>query len=175
MHRLALLRLLIYVYILLFMTNAINPEQHALLIEIATSCRCNNLRRAVRTTTAFYNAYLHGTGLTAAQCPLLVTLILAGPQQIQDLALLMVLDRTTLTRNLRVLVTQGYVHMAPGADQRTRMAQITDEGRAALLAALPQWQAAQREFIAAIGATTSTELLAACQVAASIDLPESSM
>ncbi|MCU0490688.1 MAG: MarR family winged helix-turn-helix transcriptional regulator [Chloroflexaceae bacterium] len=145
-----------------------DEAQQRLLFEIATSCRCNNLRQAARAATTFYNYYMAESGLTAAQCPLLVVLMLAGPQQIQVLADQLGLDRTTLTRNLRVLVGQGYVAIAPGRDQRTRVAAITEAGRAVLLAVLPRWQEAQAAFTAALGATSSTALFDACRLAAAL-------
>jgi DNA-binding MarR family transcriptional regulator len=151
------------------MTQPLEPTQHAVLMDIATNCRCNNLRQAARSATAFYNSYLVESGLTAAQCPLLVNLILAGPQQIQVLATRMAVDRTTLSRNLRVLAAQDYVQIAPGQDQRTRVVEITANGRAVLLQAVPRWQAAQHAFLTAIGAETGAALFDACAIAAAID------
>ncbi len=54
------------------------------------------------------------------------------------------LDRSTMGRNLDPLERRGLVRLTVNAaDQRERVAALTEAGRAALAAALPLWRAAQ--------------------------------
>jgi DNA-binding MarR family transcriptional regulator len=62
------------------------------------------------------------------------------------------MERTTLTRNLRPLLTRGYVSEKPSDDRRVRTVALTRSGTEAMAGALPYWRKAQREFEARLGA-----------------------
>ncbi|WP_318014139.1 MarR family winged helix-turn-helix transcriptional regulator [Paucibacter sp. TC2R-5] len=53
------------------------------------------------------------------------------------------LDASTLTRNLRPLIGQGWCEQGPGADARTRSVTITAAGRAKHAQAKTHWKRAQ--------------------------------
>jgi DNA-binding MarR family transcriptional regulator len=112
---------------------------------------CANLRKASRAVTQLYDESLQPAGLRATQYTLLVALSLASSISITDLAQKMVMDRTTLTRNLTLLEHQGLVTIAPGTDQRTRMVTLTNQGREALAKALPLWEQAQTRVVSKLG------------------------
>ncbi len=120
-------------------------------LDVASFCVCANLRKASRAVTQLYDESLRPTGLRATQYALLVTLSLASSTSITDLAQKMVMDRTTLTRNLTLLEHQGLVTIAPGTDQRTRMVTLTNQGREALAKALPLWEQAQTRVVSKLG------------------------
>lgn len=61
-----------------------------------------------------------------------------------DLAQQLVMDRTTLTRNLTLLEHRGLVAIAMGDDQRTRLVTLTNQGREALMKALLLWNRRRR-------------------------------
>jgi DNA-binding MarR family transcriptional regulator len=62
------------------------------------------------------------------------------------------MDRTTLTRNLKPLIAQGWAALVPSAaDARVRLAQVTPAGAAAWGAARPHWKRAQLEVNRALG------------------------
>src|SRR5260221_5650255 len=62
---------------------------------------------------------------------------------INRLANLMVMDRTTLTRDLGLLSKQGWARIEVGEDHRLRVVTLTEEGQRVLAQALPLWQQAQ--------------------------------
>lgn len=62
-----------------------------------------------------------------------------------------VMDRTTLTRNLKPLERQGLIRIGLGKDQRTRVVTITPEGQEVLAQALPLWKKAQARVIKELG------------------------
>ena len=52
------------------------------------------------------------------------------------------MDRATLGHNVRPMLAQGWLVMAPGEDRRRRDIALSAEGREVLTGALPLWQAA---------------------------------
>ena len=130
-------------------------------IEAALFCACFNLRKTARAITQFYNAMLQPSGLLATQFSLLVALAIDSPTPISSLAEALGMDRTTLSRNLKPLQHQGLVQVAPDdADNRIQLVALTGEGRAALVAAMPLWQEAQRQIVGQLGADRWHTLLA---------------
>ncbi len=115
------------------------------------SCTCANIRRASRVVTRIYDEALQPTGLKVTQFILLATLAATGATALTKLAEAMVMDRTTLTRNLKPLLKEGLIDSAPGKDRRSRVIGLTDQGRAALTAALPLWREAQANMAGALG------------------------
>jgi hypothetical protein len=66
-------------------------------------CNCLALRQAARHVTQFYDHYLVPTGVRATQFSILAMLEGLGPISINALAEDMVMDRTTLGRNIQPL------------------------------------------------------------------------
>src|SRR5260221_2430615 len=106
-------------------------------------CVCAALRRADRTITQIYDAILAPSGLHITQFTLLATLAEASPISINRLANLMVMDRTTLTRDLGLLSKQGWARIEVGEDHRLRLVTLTEERQPDLAHALPLWRQAQ--------------------------------
>jgi len=102
--------------------------------------------------TQLYDAALAPAGLKVTQLPLLVALGSAGDLPITALADMISLDRTTLTRNLRVLEERGLVRtVAAPDDARVRLASLTAEGASVLSVALARWREVQRAVAARFG------------------------
>lgn len=110
-------------------------------------CVCAALRRADRTITQIYDAILAPSGLHITQFTLLATIAEAYPISINRLADLMVMDRTTLTRNLNPLSKQGWIRVEEGEDHRMRVVTLAEEGKRVLAQALPLWQQAQGQVL----------------------------
>ncbi len=128
--------------------------------EIAESCLANALRRADRAAMQYYDEALRPFGLKMTQMSLLVALRLTEPATVRKLASTMVLDRTTLTRNLGALERQGLVAVAPGEDRRTRQVSLSRKGHALLAKAYPQWRKAQARVERRIGTDRTHRLVA---------------
>lgn len=147
-------------YILLIMEERINSTEYERIARLGPACLCNNLRRAARLVTNYYDALLEPTGLRVSQLTILVVLYRAGEQTINEMAEKLELDRTTLTRNLKPLAGKGLLTIAPGSDQRTRVAALTSEGEEVLISALPLWEQAQAHMVEGIGEANAAVLLA---------------
>lgn len=110
-------------------------------------CACFNLRKAARAVTQLYDKALRPTGLRTTQFTLLVGISMLGAVRVTRLAEIGVMDRTTLTRNLKPLERRGLIQITPGNDHRTRVVTITDEGQKALEQALPLWKKVQADVV----------------------------
>lgn len=128
------------------MTDSTVPD-----FECCKDCLGFNLRKATRSVSQLYDELLRPIGIRGTQYSLLVTLQMSGAITVTELADNVVMDRTTLTRNLEVLEKQGYVEVMPGIDRRTRVVTITQDGLAILDKAYPLWEQAQARVKEAMG------------------------
>ena len=87
----------------------------------------------------------------ATQLPVLAAAATHGPVLMSRLADVLVMDRTTLTRNLQPLLRAGLVAIEKGEDKRTRLVNATDKGVKVLKDALPIWRKTQEEMVDALG------------------------
>src|SRR5258708_19632889 len=78
------------------------------------ACNCLALRQATRRVTQFYDQFISPLGLRATQYSILARLHRKGAMTINALAAELVMDRTTLGRNILPLQRDGFVPVAPG-------------------------------------------------------------
>jgi len=115
-----------------------------LCAEVRAMCACNQLRRATRGITALYESALAPGQLKVTQLPILVGLGSTGDLSVSTLADALALDRTTLTRNLKVLKARGLIRTSERHDDaRVRMVSLTLEGADVLATALSRWEEMQ--------------------------------
>ncbi len=117
------------------------------------ACNCLALRQAARHVTQFYDQFLTPTGLRATQYSILARLQRNGAMTINALAAALVMDRTTLGRNILPLQRDGLVAAGPGKiDRRSKELRLTPAGNARFRAACKGWRKAQARFETALGA-----------------------
>ena len=138
---------------------AANSKPHRETARFAGLCTCFNMRKASRVVTQYFDSVLRPSGLKATQFTLLAAISVTGPAPMSRLADHLILDRTTMTRNLKLLVRQGFVRIGPGPDRRERMVMLTAKGRDAVAAALPYWREAQSGVITRMGEARWRRLL----------------
>lgn len=114
---------------------------------LAQACVCYNTRKVARAVTRLYDDALRPCGLRATQLTLVMVIDEMGEPTISALAEQLVMDRTTLARDLRPLEAAGWVAVVPGSDRRTRIVRLTDAGSATLREALPYWREAQASLV----------------------------
>jgi DNA-binding MarR family transcriptional regulator len=120
-------------------------------LSAARACLGFALRKAARAVTRRYDAALRTAGMRSTQFNLLVVLEVTGRISIGALSRVTAIERTTLTRNVALLVKKGWVRAALGKDRRSRELAITQRGRSAALRALPAWRRAHTSLRAVIG------------------------
>ncbi len=122
------------------------------VLDETAGCACLNLRGTARAVTQMYDEVLRPSGLKATQFSVLAVVAMEGPASMTVIARALVMDRTTLTRNLKPLMDRGLVKVGKNTDdRRQRQVVITDKGKAALTRALPLWKQAQEQIINGIG------------------------
>jgi DNA-binding MarR family transcriptional regulator len=137
----------------------------------AEVCNCLALRQASRHVTQFYDQLLASSGLRTTQFSILIRLRLAGPMTINALANALVMDRTTLGRNILPLEREGLINVVPGRDdRRSKVLRLTKAGAARLRAARAGWTQAQTRFEAAFGGRRAAGLRALLHAVTATDL-----
>ena len=123
----------------------------------SSSCTCFQLRRAARQVSQVYDHELAAVDLSLNEYSILRH-AQAGPRLLGELADLLGMERTTLTRNLRPLLDAGWLQEARGDDARQRVVSITPSGRKRIDSAKPHWQRAQSRIESLFGKAATARL-----------------
>lgn len=115
-------------------------------------CYCAESRRVARILTARYDQHLAASGLSSAQFELLNVIASKVRGNGRDLAEALAVDRTTLSRNLKLLLAEKLVRaQASRDDARQVLYSVTGGGKRRLRAAMPLWRAAHRQTLKELG------------------------
>ena len=112
-------------------------------------CACASVRRAARLVTQIYDGEFRGH-LEASQFALLSALKRQSDCNQSMLAKALGMDKTTLSRNLRLLATKGWIERQTATDQRERGFRLTPAGRRLVKTARPAWRRAQARLRSAM-------------------------
>ena len=124
-------------------------------------CNCFAVRSAARRVTQFYDQFLAPAGLRTTQFSVLARLKRKGPLTINRLAEEMVMDRTTLGRNILPLERDGLIAIEPNeSDRRAKELRLTKAGEKRLQVARKQWSRAQARFESTFGPRRAADLRA---------------
>jgi DNA-binding MarR family transcriptional regulator len=124
-----------------------------------SDCNCLAVRQAARYVTQLYDRHLAASGLRTSQYGILARLKRRGPMTINELAAELVIDRTTLGRNIRPLERDGLITVTPGrTDRRIKELRLTAAGEERFEETRRAWVAAQRSFETGFGPERSAEL-----------------
>jgi DNA-binding MarR family transcriptional regulator len=145
-------------------TNKRMNHGNGLIDQIASECLLMRVRKLDRVLTGIYDAELRPFGVKASQINLLVLVAKVGPIRRIEIGKRLCLDPSTLTRNLKIMLTNGWIQeIADGEDGRGLPVQITVRGRDLLNQIGPSWRKAQtrtEKFLGADGATLMRKLAA---------------
>jgi DNA-binding MarR family transcriptional regulator len=126
---------------------------------IQLPCACANLRRADRVVSQYYDAALRPTSLRITQFTLLQAMHLAPGTSQKQLAELLGIDSTTLTRTLAPLRRKGWLRVRAGEDRRELRLVLTTAGQREYERAVPYWKSAQRGLEKALGKQNWSSLI----------------
>ncbi len=114
---------------------------------------CTNLklRQLTRRVTQHYDAELAKMGLKTTQYSLLSHVVKLGPLRAVDLAGVMRMSTSTLSRNLQPLIASGWVDVNAGDDARSRLISASEAGQAKRTEAQRKWRIAQESINATLG------------------------
>jgi DNA-binding MarR family transcriptional regulator len=115
---------------------------------------CFNLamRKSSRLITQFYEERLKQVGLKVGQFSILRAVYFKKETTNKDLQQILVLDQTTLSRNLKPLFRDLYLQTSVDSnDGRLKTISLTSEGKELYEKALPIWQQAQKDIVSKLG------------------------
>jgi DNA-binding MarR family transcriptional regulator len=133
-------------------------------------CVCTTLRKATRNVTQLYDDALRPSGLRTTQLHTLNAIGEAGEATVTELTKLLLIDQTTLTRNLAVLERDGLIKEVQKPDGRLKSVRLTRKGEQALQAALPLWAEIQERVTKAISTSTWASMSAELERLARLSL-----
>ena len=123
------------------------------------ACFNLHLRQATRVMNQIYDHHLANCSIKTSQFAILRKLLFLEEATQKRLQEELVLEQTTLTRNLRPLLRDGYLKVRRGADRRQRLVSLTSQGQDLCMKAESHWQLAQDDVRKRLGPELSEELL----------------
>ncbi|MCF7549322.1 MarR family winged helix-turn-helix transcriptional regulator [Pseudonocardia sp. WMMC193] len=121
--------------------------------EIVRDCLAVRVRLIARAVTALYDGALDRHGLTVAQVNLLAALGKVGPCPPSRLGEVLQLERSTVSRNLRLLQDRGWVEAVASDAKGVREVALTRAGRSTIRSVMPEWRRAQQRAAQLLGDT----------------------
>lgn len=121
--------------------NQTSPE--AVADSMACECIAWRIRLLSRVITRLYDDAVRSLGLRSGQVSILAALTKRGPSTASDLRDVLMMEKSTLSRNLDRMQQQGWIDSTPGEDARCQLLSITSAGQRLLVKAYPNWQNAQ--------------------------------
>lgn len=128
-----------------------HPNTSKLDLSGTGHCASFNFRRTARAVTRLYDVALQKSGIRSTQFTILVGIAKNQPASIGALAEILVIDRTTLTRSLRLLQKDGLIAISKRSTMRQRFLTIAPKGARTLARSLPLWRKAHKHFVATVG------------------------
>jgi DNA-binding MarR family transcriptional regulator len=129
----------------------LGPESHATMPIVCNRDETifTRARRLSKAVTEIYDEKLQPFGVSAVQFSLLETIGRMQPATRAEIARKQELDKSTLTRDLKSTLSDGWVEeVREGANGRSRPIALTIAGKQLLLDAESAWQSAQEEVMA---------------------------
>jgi DNA-binding MarR family transcriptional regulator len=127
-------------------------------------CTCGSLRAASRRVSQYYDSVLAPLDLKMTQFSMLAEIHRGGlrrPISMHDLAVAMIMDRSTLGHNLRPLIRDELLHLRTAHDDgRKRYVLLTRKGSAVLQQARRLWVCAEKRIEEVFGKESAAALRA---------------
>jgi DNA-binding MarR family transcriptional regulator len=118
---------------------------------IARSCIAVRVRMLNRVVSNLYDEALRPLGLRVSQLNILVVAAKLGTARPAKVCDILLLDVSTLSRNVERMQANGWLEVVPDEDRRAQPFRLTAAGRALLKRAVPAWEKAQEQATALIG------------------------
>lgn len=135
-----------------------------------TECYNLKMRQASRVLTNHYDAYLREEGITVTQFSVLRAIWYLKSISQKDLQEVLVLQQTSLTRNLKPLIRDGYIEITSSPDDgRIKLVSLSDSGRALFEQSRKKWKKAQDSLSQQLGGQLSEQLLSVADAIIALD------
>ena len=135
-------------------------QQQDIAQQITANCLMGRTRYLSRVLTGIYDEEIRAFGVQATQVTLLATIATHGPVRRSDLGRWLHFDSSTLTRNLRVMLSNTWIVDVPDdTDGRGLPLQVTSAGKSLLEALGPAWHRAQSRAADLMGGEGRTAVM----------------
>ena len=119
---------------------------------VGPECLGFTARLLSRVITGIYDDALSEVGLKVSQFSVLSAIANGGSARPAELAKLLAMDESTLSRNVARMCARGWLHLESGdGDRRSHQITVTDKGLALLRKSYPAWQKAQNQASQRLG------------------------
>jgi DNA-binding MarR family transcriptional regulator len=119
---------------------------------IASECIAHRVRLLNRVITGLYDRALQPFGIKVNQVTILVMLSMAGKAEPSDIAATLLMEKSTVSRNLDRMRKKGWIRIANGDDGLSQVITVTSEGRKLLAMVRGEWMKAQKKASQLLGA-----------------------
>ncbi len=135
------------------MEHVYSPKENFKEISRKTgkACVCFNLRKTARLLSQIYDQALKPAELKGTQFSLLMAVAGQDNTSIGKLAQPLGMDRSTLSRNAKILEKKGLLTIEEGEDRRRQSIKLTEKGTSVLRRALPLWEGVQESLAREMG------------------------
>ena len=131
--------------------NSAKEDLREISKKTGKACVGFNLRKASRLLSQIYDQALKPANLKVTQFSLLMAVAGREDTTIGKLARPLGMDRTTLSRNARILEKRGLIIIEEGEDRRQQSIRLTENGVSAIRNALPLWEGVQESLASELG------------------------
>jgi DNA-binding MarR family transcriptional regulator len=131
------------------------PASSARLAETAAQrCIAMRIKRLNRLITRRYDEALRPHGLTVGQLNLLAVVARMGQATPVELGKFLDLEKSTLSRNLRLLNTQGLLRSVAASTPAGQVIELSAKGESLFIKAMQSWQQVQQRLERALDTDT---------------------
>ena len=131
-------------------------------------CMNFNMRKANRVLNKLYDGYLQSCGLNGGQFTVLRIVNRMKTTTNSELQEVMLIDQTTLSRNLKPLIRDGFIEVRPGKDLRVKILSLTPAGKQLYIDGRKCWQKAQKNVRQRLGEKSTEQIIAASMLVAGL-------
>ncbi|WP_428376219.1 MarR family winged helix-turn-helix transcriptional regulator [Lichenicoccus sp.] len=129
------------------------------ILDMASSCLLARSRLIARVISSIHDQELRPFGVNSSQFSLLIVMHKLGPSSRADVARYYHQDRSTLTRNLKIMIKEGWIEEDRAAIKgRARPLLLSATGIDLLLRVKPAWERGQRQAKSILG-TGGTDII----------------
>ena len=127
--------------------------------QLNRACIADKMRLLNRVITKLYDDALIPVGMTTSQMNILVVVAKYGEATPGEVGEWLHMDKSTVSRNSRRLVSNGWLDLVPETRGRGHRLRLTPEGTEVLDLGLPLWEQAQRKAKSMLGDDGVEELM----------------
>ena len=125
---------------------------------IAAECVGARVRILNRAMTRIYDDLLRPHGIKFSQMNILTVTAMEGSVQPVEVARILSIEKSTLSRNVRLMEANGWIGRLPGDTGNSQLLRLTTRGRQLYKKAAPDWRRAQKRVTALLGERTTAAL-----------------